>query len=138
MENPLTDEKIAQLLDFVRSGVERTSDFVGEQAPLVCREIVAWTFWSSAAWIAVGLVFLLVSVQQSRKCFRLLGPVAREESTETVLPCVVAGIIAAGCILPGAHMTMSNIDPLIKSATAPRLVVIDYVKDLARPARSIQ
>lgn len=118
-----TTERLDQLLDFVAQAASGTKDFVIEQAPMVAREIVAYTFWTSAIAVGFGLLCLVVACAMARWTYRSFNDSTTNDGREAIGLVLAIFATASALVMIGA-----NVGPLIKSATAPRLVVIDYVR----------
>lgn len=115
-----TTDKLNALLDFVKSGAEKTTDFAAEQAPLIAREIVAWQLWTSLVGIAFGLVMLFVVCVCLAVCIR-----NKWKEEPPVIICGIVGLILGIGVIP---VICVNTHKTIKATVAPRLVVIDYLK----------
>ena len=124
--DPKVNEQLAELLAFVKKGAEATTDFAVEQAPLVAREIVAWTFWHAIA----GCLLAVFAAAFAFWCGRVVKRWANRRDVGEELMFPVFGAAAAGLVAVGLLVT--NAPAAIKVAVAPRLVIIDYIGKLTK------
>ena len=135
-------KRLEALMDYIGERAKQADGFVMEQAPLVAREIVAWTMWYSLVWVGVGVVLVAAAVvlwrvgvvkdrearvAEAKKPRREWGGGEYDGSWLALAFAgpIVCGMAAAACIgVAGSTV--------IKSVVAPRLVVVDYVKSLGR------
>ena len=128
MTAPMTNERIDQALDFVLQTANDTKGFVLEQAPLVAREIVAWTLWSGVIQAVVCVSLLIVIGRLVRNA------TARERADgcggdPLDIITIVAGSLAIIFIFGAACF---GIGQATKSLVAPRLVIIDTLRSAAK------
>lgn len=124
--DPKVNEQLAELLAFVKKGAEATTDFAVEQAPLVAREIVAWTFWEALAGCFFGVLCAAAALWCGKLARRWAN--CRDVGEEIMFP--VVGAAAAGIV--SVVVLTVNAPNAIKAAVAPRLVIIDYIGKITK------
>lgn len=100
--------------------VEKGANAAGEQIPLVLEEIVQWEIWGSGVGFVVALVIAICLAIVGRYCGKRAA--IREEGWP--MACSVLGAFVAFAI------SMGNLYCLIKALTAPRLVIIEFLKGM--------
>lgn len=124
------EESQADIIVWLKETAENSADFVTEQAPLVCQEIVTF----GRVWHTMDLIFCLFMLALGCFGVRMVvkhGPEGFVETFNHHSAKAVAGLAMAFLgLLVG---TLGGVAAL-KSATiawfAPRLYIIDYLKDL--------
>lgn len=121
-------ERLIALLDYIGERAKTAEGFAMEQLPLVAREIVAWDFWSNLVGTLMGVVLLTLAAY-------LIILICRKaedwlKQVEFPVPLVASLFIAFFSACGGFGFMSTYLMPFIKAATAPRLVVIDYVRSL--------
>lgn len=138
--DPKVNEQLAELLAFVKKGAEATTDFAVEQAPLVAREIVAWTFWQAVVMMAFGVVMLAaaaVCVKIARKVHTneasYYEDFGRRYMNDGAVFLIIALCAAAIVTTVGGAIQIGTYTPdAIKAVAAPRLVIIDYIGKITK------
>lgn len=121
--NPETEKNINEAIDWLQSTGGSIQDFAAEQAPLYCREVVAWTLWSGVASITLGVVLLIVGAWLMRKAVAMYH--AKDNGDE-----VVPGMGGAIAIFAGIFITWCSASDTIKAIVAPRLVIVEHLRSL--------
>ncbi len=122
----MNEELKAKLLTYLahlEGAVKGTGDFVAEQAPLVVQEYVLYMRVSSTlGMLLAGLFFALV--------FSILRWVSKAPEKDIKGDAGDAAF-AFGCIFLslGILTAAGNISTCIKSYVAPRILVLDYIKE---------
>ena len=119
----MESNKLAESANIMLKSIMDTSGqakgFVLEQMPLVCQEYVQYEFIISLIPVVIGLVIILASSLLIKKCWSLSnckdGPIV-------IFP--ILGIVI-GCCFIG-----SNLETLIKSKTAPRVLILEKASEL--------
>ena len=135
MTEPNLDE-LNRALAIINDAAQAGKDFVWEQAPLVAREVVAWTI-ANAAISAGFTLFLLVAMAirsvKARAYFRAKWDGFDNNDKEGVL--MFGGIVGVVTILISLICLSNLLDHtrnLAKGLLAPRIAIIDYVAERAR------
>lgn len=122
-------EELTEFLKFLRTeaqaGVASTKALVGEQAPLVVKELIAYERASATAAEVGALLFTIVGWVILRKL------VKRGDPFESDSPLPFLGIIlSAVSALGGAATFFCGLPYCLKAWFAPRLAVLDYLRGL--------
>jgi hypothetical protein len=122
--NPETEKNINEAIDWLQQTGGQIQDFAAEQAPLYCREVVAWEFWIGIAGSLLGAALLLLGGWLVRKGIQLArNP---QSSGEEAFP-MMLGVVALSVSI-GVFCTM--LPRTIKAAVAPRLVIVEHLRQL--------
>lgn len=117
-------EELSQFLQFLREqaeeGITSTKEFVGEQAPLVVQELIAYKRAQETAGMLIPVMLWCCTATLWRWAKRSKDSDAAE------------GMGMLGLILGvvGFAIAILQTSDFLKAWFAPRLVVIDYLKDL--------
>lgn len=123
-----------EFLDWLKGISKDGSDFVVEQATLLCSDIINWEFYSNLASCLFGVILASLCLIGIIYLVRYLHKYGKNKNHE--VECITSFYISLGlvvgfliCIfgLFGEH-----IRPTIKAAVAPRLVIIDYIKEAVK------
>jgi hypothetical protein len=106
-----------ELLDWLKTTAERSSEFVEREAPLLANEVVAWHFWSSVFLASAILFFSFALLGFATWLWRMGGKDPRECSMIVFL---VGLLIWIPAIINGYEA--------VKASVAPRVVILEYVK----------
>lgn len=118
----MNEELKAKLLTYLAhlEGAVKGGDFVAEQAPLVVQEYVLYMrVYSTLGMLLAGLFFALV--------FSILRWLSKAPEKGDAGDAA----FAFGCIflVLGILTTAANVSTCIKSYVAPRILVLDYIKE---------
>ena len=112
MDKQILDAFATEMLELLQTG----SEFMGEQAPMVCQELLRYHLATSLLGVAVGMTLFGVG----RWAFKKLSPIDGEAAyVLTGIIWVVAGIIG-----------LINMMIMLKIIIAPRVFLIDYFTEL--------
>lgn len=131
--NENTEMNINEAIDWLQQTGGAIQDFAVEQAPLYCREVVAWEFWYGMAGCLGGLLLLTVGGLLLRKGFAItregkgkgLSYCEREDPFGWMGSAIL--LLVLGTILSAGSATKA-----IKAAVAPRLVIVEHLKGLRK------
>ena len=124
----MKDEIVKQLdgvLPKVLKFVERSAEFVGDQAPLLVSEILNYNLVRGGAISLFGLTFLVIGLlayKEMRREYAKSDPIGDKV--------VMLSIVSVGGIILGTIVFCSNILNVAKVLLAPRLYVIDYLRGI--------
>jgi len=133
------EELTADFLDWLKGVGEKSAEFIERESPLLAQEIVAWHFWSNAVEACLGILFASVFAAASAYAFRKwmqMAPISRDTPNEhdgKVLALGFGwGILAAIAVLILAIHLTDGVWGMAKASCAPRLVIIENLKGLAK------
>lgn len=120
-------EQLTRALSMMNDAAASGGNFVLEQAPMVARELVAYTLWSSAATALLSGAALVVLYRRGIPAWKKSAEKDRYYDDGTgALFFLAVGFVVSGILFLG------NSRATIKAVTAPRLVILDYVKDMVK------
>lgn len=132
-----TDAQLGELLKFIRETAEKGVALASDQMPYLAQEIVAYTTYKHIMSIVFALPFVTISMVVVITLFNLarswdaanikLGKKQEETAGAIFMGCIVLIICSIFLII---RVSFIDIPGLVKCKTAPRLVVIDYIKGL--------
>lgn len=124
-----------ELLDWLKTTAERSSEFVEREWPLLANEIVAWHFWSS---VTAACLFAAISLSMAAigcvllRYWLVRPPIDRDSSIaqDTVTEGIGVGFCSlfVAAALIGFMGVSPNAYAAVKASVAPRVVVLEYVK----------
>ena len=124
--NEELQQALTQFLTASLNSVEKGATIAGEQIPLILQEIVQWKIASSAVGFVGFLLLSIVLAIVSLKCFKRMNP----GTDEFYVP---IGVCAVICLIISPVMFLISCEQLynlIKALTAPRLVIIEFLKGI--------
>lgn len=145
--SPEMSKQISSILTWLEESARSAQGFAIEQAPLVAQEIVKWELVSSiismSIIIVIGVSLFMVgiwAVKKGKKQQEELRELhkqqhsfrTREETSPFLIFGLVAKILSSLVLIIGISVNASSI---VKTQTAPRLVIIDYVKNFNKNPR---
>jgi hypothetical protein len=125
---PETETNINEALDWLQQTGGSLQNFASEQAPLYCREVVAWEFWSGAIFGGIGVALSVIGLAAAMKFARWIKEVDVEPSSRTLSALVIALL----CLILGPILVEENIPQAIKAAVSPRLVIVEHLTGLRK------
>lgn len=123
--NDQLNERIIVLLDYLSSVAKDDDTFARAEIPQVASEIVAWELWSGVLWIIPCIIGCYISYRLCRKGVVTLKSRGVDESFPLFVVCAVVAFFSAIGL-------SSNGTNILKSIVAPRLVILDYVRSVAK------
>ncbi len=114
MDEKILNEFAAEMLELLRDG----SQFIGDQAPIVCREILSYNLWLGLFVASLGVVIGVFGYW----AFKQLMPKYKGWEEEPPYPHLVAG----ACFVVSLLMCAYGIPTVFKILLAPRLYLLDY------------
>lgn len=123
MNNELQEALTAFLtksLDVVEKGV----NMAGEQIPLVLQEIIQWEIWSSTIGFVIALIISVCLAIAGWFCSKRMRMIRDD------FPFDLGAIVSFGGALLAFAISMGNLYHMIKALTAPRLVIIEFLKGM--------
>jgi hypothetical protein len=125
---PETETNINEAIDWLQQTGGSLQNFASEQAPLYCREVVAWEFWSGAIFGGIGVALSVIGLAAAMKFVRWMKEDDGEPNSRT-LP---AFVIVMLCLTLGPILAGDNIPQAIKAAVSPRLVIVEHLTGLRK------
>jgi len=124
--NPETETNINEAINWLQQTGGQIQDFAAEQAPLYCREVVAWEFWQGLTLSVIGLMIIiipLIALWRFRKWIKQdlenVGAGGFFSIMGSIILTIVGFVIIAG-----------NAPCAIKAVVAPRLVIVEHLRGL--------
>lgn len=115
----MSSEEVARTLKIINDAAISGHEFVIDQAPLVVRELITWHITSSAAGVILCCAFFWFVLRPlCKKCTKI------EEDVDKI-PLAIPLVVGFALV---ATMFLCNFFSLVKGLTAPRLIVLDYVR----------
>lgn len=124
--NELTEKNINEAIDWLQKTGGSIQDFAVEQAPLYCREVVAWELWSNSlasGGCVLAAVSLVVFLWKNRE--RIIEAL---EEVEVIWS--IAGIAAVFLLFPLCFTAGQTASAAVRAAVAPRLVIVEHLRGL--------
>lgn len=110
----------AETLEILKQYLQGVGNLAQEQAPLLCQEIVEYGTIIHGLGVFGGVAMFVVGL------ILMIGCIKRVESNEVWGVGIGAGAI--GMVL-GGMMFVINISQFLMAVFAPRLYVLEYIKD---------
>ena len=120
-----TSENINEAIDWLQKTGGVIQDFATEQAPLYCREVVAWEFWYGMTGGSISTAILLVGAYLVMRGVRAFKATTGDEELGAILS-LVGGIV----VVIGVLMLLTYAPHAIKAAISPRLVIVEHLRTL--------
>ena len=123
-------DKLIGYLDTLEQVVEDGVDFTSEQASMVAQEIVLWTLWCSASYLLMCIITVFALIMVCKFCWKYTRSWEVEEDrfAARATPIIITGVVT----IPISLCVIINVGNLVQAIVAPRLVVIDYIRDIIR------
>lgn len=128
----MTDiSQLDQLLKFLTETLQQGKDFSLEQAPQFVRELLAWKFYASAIYACLVCLLAIVTSE-------IVGPFLRQQLTydnETEAGDRVVRAVRWCAAFVAIIGIAVNVSVMVKVKVAPRVVLVEMVRDLIAPRR---
>ena len=122
--NEKLEERLMSYLDSISKQAETTSDFLGDQVPLVVQEYIQFHFYGNL----INLAFFTLMIA----LFSITFFVCRNKENDTDPFPFVGKLISFFIIIGSILGVFECITELTKNVTAPRIVVLEKVADLVK------
>lgn len=127
------DEAIAKVLETALNGLQKTGEFVVEQAPDVVRQLIAFHTAYYVLFVALAVVWYVVGytvtyqIVKRRKAY-----IAKREYhySDTVGYEISGAFCAVGTTLGATAMLCTNVINLLKITLAPKVWLLEYAASL--------
>jgi H+/Cl- antiporter ClcA len=123
---PETESNINETINWLQQAGGTIQTFALEQAPLYCREVVAWEFWGGTIFGGLGVIVFALGIVYSKMFFKWM----KEDDGEPTLRTISTFTAAIGCLLLGFMGIEYHIPRAIKASVSPRLVIIEHLSKL--------
>jgi hypothetical protein len=125
---PETEVNINEAIDWLQQTGESLQDFASEQAPLYCREVVAWELWSGAIFTGFGIILATIGIIALMKFIRWMNEDEGEPNHRTV-PSMIVALLG---IVIGPMQIIHHAPKSIKAVVSPRMVIIEHFRGLTK------
>lgn len=123
-----TESNINEALDWLQKTGGAIQDFASEQAPIYCKEVVAWELWSSIFFAGIGLAILLGLVCLVKQLLRW----DKDDAEVSELRIVLTTVFAIVSAVVGPVLVLANTPQVIKAAVSPRMVIVEHLSNLRK------
>ncbi len=120
--NDATLSEATRTLKMLNDAVSAGGDFVLDQAPQLAKELVRYEVWSSLSWIIISSIAIFLVIKYSWKWARGCND-------------DIAFVIPVFCLFVCVPMFLLSLQSEIKALTAPRLIILDYVRDAIKSTK---
>lgn len=130
------DEAIAKVLETALTGLQKTGEFVVEQAPDLVRQLILYKTATYAVALLFGLILLSITLVSIRKLLKarkayIASRSGYADASAYELPAALIGLVGGGS---GLALISTNTFNLIKITLAPRVWLLEYAASLVRGA----
>jgi len=120
-------QRLIGYLDALEKGVATGGEFVAEQAPEVCREIVNWRIADGLIFAVPMLIAICFMAYVVRYVFVVTKDVDNSDGSK-VGPRIIASMIGIFLSAMMASFAVESIHRSAKAIFAPRLVIIEEIR----------
>lgn len=127
-------KRLLSSLDVLQKGIEGVWDFSKQEIPEVIKEFLTYNFYSRLFW---GIFWTLVTLAISYGFYRVSKGFlksARDDEEKTMAVVVPLIMCILFCICP-VYKTFSNMDDALKIKLAPRVFLLEQVKDMIKESK---
>ena len=120
-------EVTSETLQIINGWLKATGELVKEQAPEVVRQILSYELYSSILWMAIPFVIIVACVFIWVKVSVTIEKDQSSFSSDAALN-MFFYILITVIIIISVFIFASNTMDLLKVITAPKLVILEYIK----------
>lgn len=131
MNAEATATNINEAIGWLQQTGTQAQNFAIEQAPLYCREVVAWEFYSGTLGIIGSLVIITTGFVILRKGLTLIKEGKGKSYFERPDPFGWM-LIAIILLVIGMMMITGSSIKATKACVAPRLVIVEHLRGLTK------
>lgn len=127
--------QLDQLLKFLTETLQQGKDFTVDQAPKFVQELLAWRYYESLYFVALGVALLVAGWVVA---FFVGRGVARAKAASKSGYCEYAGAqwcIGLGVTVASALVIGFNGYTMVQVRVAPRVVIVEMARDLISSRR---
>ena len=125
MSDITLENELASTLEWVRTAVESSTNFIADQAPLYVQELLAYGMWSSGLLFAIGLLFALVIVRVMKVLYKKSELIKNDDDEAGVY--FVVTVIGGVLLLIASAVMLYQIMDIIKIQAAPRVYILEHL-----------
>ena len=124
--SPETEKQVNEAIDWLQQVGGSVQDFAVEQAPLYCREVVAWTLWVNVAQVALSVLLIALGGAFIWKNKSRIGKAFEEMELAYPAAAIISSVVMVTALIGGCESAACA----IKAAVAPRLVIVEHLRGL--------
>lgn len=117
-----------EVLAWLKATVPQAKDFVIEQAPLLAKEIIAYSRVTSVTYLLLAWGGCLILLDQVRRAIKAIYNAPADGNDFHAVRLIFCLLMSVVLLVIG----IVNVGPATKSVFAPRLTLIDYITDRCR------
>jgi hypothetical protein len=129
-----------EIYDASKSAIKSSVDFVTEQAPDVVRQFITWKLAESITWACIWTFITLCFFYFANKCRLMQKHGARDDAGSGWSTSFTGAFWKWAFTTIGLFVFILNVGSyardIVKISVAPKVYIIEYVVDLARPNTS--
>lgn len=125
------DEAIAKVLETALTGLQKTGEFVVEQAPDLVRQLILWNTAKYAALLVLGLLLLIVLGTIS---YKIAKAGTKSNAYDKDGYWIASSLTGLAGLMSGVPLTITNGLGLLKITLAPKVWLLEYAASLVRGA----
>lgn len=126
-----TTEQLNQILTFLNDGMRSATDWTLQQAPLVAQELIHYTivvgiiaFVIAAVLVVIFTGAYMVALVSGRRAEK------RGEDCAFAMTAAFGGFVFISAVVLTCGIASNYVGPAIKAHLAPRVFLLDYVRDI--------
>lgn len=123
-------DNLPALFEWVKETANTTGQFIQEQTPLLIQEYLNWVFWNNVITVFVILLFLIPSLIISVKTLRKTNFLGCFDHNWVIT--ITFGMISFVSTMVFTIEGLSSIKEAIKVKVAPRVVIMEKLKELTK------
>lgn len=123
-----TEQNVNEAIDWIQKTGGSLQDFAVEQAPLYCREIVAWELWSSLSIVVGTSLCLIVAYLLLRKLWSRFDEGGGSADEPLAYGILVTGLVSIVCFC----FLVNGVYGAVKATVAPRIVIVEHLKEMSK------
>lgn len=116
------EDKTIDIINWLEGAIKTSTDFASEQIPLFIQELLHYNFVMSLLWFSSGILGAIIICYYTRKFWKWMVD-------ERCLPEWCPALIFCACGFGGCLIFASCNTDWIKIKLAPRVYLMEYVKD---------
>lgn len=126
-----TEKNLNEAIDWLQQTGGSIQNFAAEQAPLYCREVVAWEFLAGVTGVIAGLFILIISTFLAREGMKIhirnegKSYFDKEDVSSWVIPAKIGGFI--GLVMVGLSSVTA-----VKAHVAPRIIIVEHLRGISK------